>query len=171
MTNMTLREEVEYLRERVAQLEALLFEPITRRPFGLTNTENRMFQYLKRRMPGAVSKDALMTVLYDGRDEPAPKIVDVFACKIRKKLAGNGYHIQTIWGVGYALAEGEDDAERVEVRQRVRAPNWSPAEDRMLRESFSIDEAVEKTGRTRVAVWARSQRLGHRWGRRRKLAA
>jgi two-component system, cell cycle response regulator CtrA len=44
--------------------------------------------------------------LYGGMDEPDPKIIDVFVCKLRKKLAGYGeHHIETVWGRGYALRE------------------------------------------------------------------
>jgi hypothetical protein len=39
--------------------------------------------------------------LYGGMDEPDPKIIDVFVCKLRKKLAGYGeHHIETVWGRG-----------------------------------------------------------------------
>jgi two-component system cell cycle response regulator CtrA len=41
--------------------------------------------------------------LYGGMDEPDPKIIDVFVCKLRKKLAGYGeHHIETVWGRGAA---------------------------------------------------------------------
>ncbi len=47
--------------------------------------------------------------LYGGMDEPELKIIDVFICKLRKKLAnassGKNY-IETVWGRGYALREG-----------------------------------------------------------------
>jgi two-component system cell cycle response regulator CtrA len=48
-----------------------------------------------------------LTHLYGGMDEPDPKIIDVFVCKLRKKLAGYGeHHIETVWGRGgYALRE------------------------------------------------------------------
>ena len=44
--------------------------------------------------------------LYGGMDEPELKIIDVFICKLRKKLAnaaeGKNF-IETVWGRGYAL--------------------------------------------------------------------
>ena len=40
-------------------------------------------------------------------DEPDPKIIDVFMCKLRKKLAeasGGQHYIETVWGRGYVRA-------------------------------------------------------------------
>jgi two-component system cell cycle response regulator CtrA len=53
------------------------------------------------------SKEMLLDHLYAGRDEPELKIIDVFVCKLRKKLAdmhgGAGEFIETVWGRGYRL--------------------------------------------------------------------
>jgi two-component system cell cycle response regulator CtrA len=46
--------------------------------------------------------------LYGGMDEPELKIIDVFICKLRKKLAtaADGKHyIETVWGRGYVLRD------------------------------------------------------------------
>jgi len=54
--------------------------------------------------------------LYGGMEEPEPKIIDVFICKLRKKLANvsNGKdYIETVWGRGYVLCEPSDDEARV----------------------------------------------------------
>lgn len=53
----------------------------------------------------SVTKDAIMSVLYrnEAKDEAEIKIVDVFLCKLRKKLAPFDIGIETIWGVGYAM--------------------------------------------------------------------
>jgi two-component system cell cycle response regulator CtrA len=58
-----------------------------------------------------------MNHLYGGMAEPELKIIDVFVCKLRKKLtaatAGENY-IETVWGRGYVLhdsAPAEDTAE------------------------------------------------------------
>ena len=56
--------------------------------------------------------------LYGGMDEPEQKIIDVFICKLRKKLANasNGKdYIETVWGRGYALREPSDDEVRIRV--------------------------------------------------------
>jgi two-component system cell cycle response regulator CtrA len=50
--------------------------------------------------------------LYGGMDEPELKIIDVFICKLRKKLASatNGdHHIETVWGRGYVLRDPADE--------------------------------------------------------------
>ena len=50
--------------------------------------------------------------LYGGMDEPELKIIDVFICKLRKKLAtatsGDNY-IETVWGRGYVLRDPNED--------------------------------------------------------------
>ncbi len=58
-----------------------------------------------------------MNDLYGGVDEPELKIVDVFICKLRKKLnAANGgeNYIETIWGRGYTLRDPIDKPDRGE---------------------------------------------------------
>ena len=55
-----------------------------------------------------VTKEMLLNHLYGGTDEPELKIIDVFVCKLRKKLAqptGSKYYIETIWGRGYKLRD------------------------------------------------------------------
>jgi two-component system, cell cycle response regulator CtrA len=50
--------------------------------------------------------------LYGGMDEPEVKIIDVFMCKLRKKLANvsNGKnYIETVWGRGYVLRNPADE--------------------------------------------------------------
>ena len=50
--------------------------------------------------------------LYGGMNEPEQKIIDVFICKLRKKLAnasGGKDYIETVWGRGYALRDPSDD--------------------------------------------------------------
>jgi two-component system cell cycle response regulator CtrA len=54
-----------------------------------------------------LTKEAFLNHLYGGMDEPEMKIIDVFVCKLRKKLAqaGAGNMIGTIWGRGYMIRE------------------------------------------------------------------
>lgn len=108
------QDEIETLRERVRQLEERLAPqfavPVE---WALTGKEALMFAALVAR--GEASKQALMDALYSDKpdgDEPEIKIVDVFICKLRKKLRPYGIEIQTIWGRGYALPD--------EVRARFR---------------------------------------------------
>ena len=58
------------------------------------------------------TKEMLLTHLYGGPDEPANKIIDVFICKLRKKLAnasGGKNYIETIWGRGYVVRDPADE--------------------------------------------------------------
>jgi two-component system cell cycle response regulator CtrA len=80
----------------------------------LTSKEYQMLEFLSLRKGATISKEMFLTQLYDGMDEPEIKIIDVFICKLRKKLstASNGKdYIETVWGRGYVLREPhEDDA-------------------------------------------------------------
>ena len=58
-----------------------------------------------------LSKDAFLNHLYGGIDEPEPKIIYVFICKLRRKLVdagAEGLSIDTVWGQGYILRETRD---------------------------------------------------------------
>ena len=72
----------------------------------LTTTEYRMLELLSLRKGMTLSKEMFLNHLYGGMDEPEQKIIDVFMCKLRKKLAnasGGKDYIETVWGRGYAL--------------------------------------------------------------------
>jgi two-component system cell cycle response regulator CtrA len=75
----------------------------------LTGKEFQMLELLALRKGSAITKEMFLNHLYGGMDEPELKIIDVFICKLRKKLAnasqGKNY-IETIWGRGYVLREG-----------------------------------------------------------------
>ncbi|MCJ2103985.1 response regulator transcription factor, partial [Methylobacterium sp. E-041] len=76
---------------------------------NLTTKEYQMLELLALRKGTAITKEMFLNQLYGGMDEPELKIIDVFICKLRKKLAnasqGKNY-IETIWGRGYVLREG-----------------------------------------------------------------
>jgi two-component system cell cycle response regulator CtrA len=59
-----------------------------------------------------LTKEAFLNHLYGGMDEPEMKIIDVFICKLRKKLAVAGADglIGTVWGRGYMIREPIEDA-------------------------------------------------------------
>lgn len=100
-----LEVENERLRARIEQLEgAMGLGFLTPVEWRLTASESRVFGVLMAR--DLATKDAIMAALYrdGGRDEAEIKIVDVFICKIRKKLRAFGIEIITRWGEGYALA-------------------------------------------------------------------
>jgi two-component system cell cycle response regulator CtrA len=74
----------------------------------LTGKEYQMLELLSLRKGATLTKEMFLNHLYSGRDEPELKIIDVFICKLRKKLAAaaNGkHHIETVWGRGYVLRD------------------------------------------------------------------
>ena len=93
------------LEDRIAILErAMGFEILPPIEWGLTVLEARLFGALLERE--LLTKDAAMAALYRDRgdDEPEMKIIDVFVCKLRKKLRPYGMTIETRWGVGYEMS-------------------------------------------------------------------
>jgi two-component system cell cycle response regulator CtrA len=82
----------------------------------LTGKEYQMLELLSLRKGTTITKEMFLSQLYGGMDEPEIKIIDVFICKLRKKLAGasNGKHyIETVWGRGYVLREPHEDEARM----------------------------------------------------------
>ena len=82
----------------------------------LTGKEYQMLELLSLRKGTTLTKEMFLNHLYGGMDEPELKIIDVFICKLRKKLAnaaGGANYIETVWGRGYVLREpdGSDYAE------------------------------------------------------------
>ena len=72
----------------------------------LTGKEYSILELLSLRQGTTVTKEMLLAHLYGGMDEPEIKIIDVFVCYLRKKLAqatGSQHYIETIWGRGYRL--------------------------------------------------------------------
>jgi len=161
---MTLIEEVEFLRERVKQLDNLLTPTAEEVPlsWSMTGQEAKIVGHLRRIAPRMASCDALMCLLYDDRYALEPDIIKVFVCKIRRKLRNTGFHIETRWGQGYLFAAGEDPSDR----KRLPAA-WTEHEDALIRASTSVADGAAKTGRTKAAVQNRAASLGHRWSMRR----
>ena len=82
----------------------------------LTGKEYQMLELLSLRKGTTLTKEMFLNHLYGGMDEPELKIIDVFICKLRKKLAnaseGRNF-IETVWGRGYVLREPHDMDERI----------------------------------------------------------
>ena len=80
----------------------------------LTGKEYAMLELLSLRKGSTLTKEMFLNHLYGGIDEPELKIIDVFICKLRKKLAtaseGDNY-IETVWGRGYVLRAPAEDEE------------------------------------------------------------
>ena len=74
----------------------------------LTTKEYQMLELLALRKGMTLTKEMFLSHLYGGMDEPEIKIIDVFMCKLRKKLAnasGGKDYIETVWGRGYVMHE------------------------------------------------------------------
>jgi two-component system, cell cycle response regulator CtrA len=73
----------------------------------LTEKEYRILELLFLRSGSIVAKESFLNHLYGGNDEPDIKIIDVFVCKLRRKLAqaGAGEVITTVWGRGYIVRD------------------------------------------------------------------
>ncbi len=74
----------------------------------LTGKEYQMLELLSLRKGTTLTKEMFLNHLYGGMDEPELKIINVFICKLRKKLAeatGGENYIETVWGRGYVLRE------------------------------------------------------------------
>ncbi|MCI5110906.1 MAG: response regulator transcription factor [Marivita sp.] len=85
----------------------------------LTGKEYQMLELLSLRKGTTLTKEMFLNHLYGGMDEPELKIIDVFICKLRKKLSeatGDGSHIETVWGRGYVLRDPNiDEAGRLAI--------------------------------------------------------
>ena len=79
--------------------------------FNLQAKESRIIEFLALRKGAVLGKDAFLNHLYGGIDEPEPKIIDAFICKLGRKLAdagASGMVINTIWRQGYIMHEMRD---------------------------------------------------------------
>ena len=78
------------------------------RPLHVTAREFQILELLSLRKGTTITKQMFMNHLYGGMDEPELKIIDVFICKLRRKMliaADGARHIETVWGGGYLLRE------------------------------------------------------------------
>jgi len=84
-------------------------------PVHLTGKEYQMLELLSLRKGTTLTKEMFLNHLYGGMDEPELKIIDVFICKLRKKLAqatGGENYIETVWGRGYVLRDPVREEDR-----------------------------------------------------------
>ena len=78
----------------------------------LTGKEYQILELLSLRKGTTLTKEMFLNHLYGGMDEPELKIIDVFICKLRKKLSeatGGESHIETVWGRGYVLRDPQPE--------------------------------------------------------------
>ncbi len=79
----------------------------------VTTKEYQMLELLALRKGTTLTKESFLNHLYGGMNEPDMKIIDVFICKLRKKLAnasGGKDYIETVWGRGYVMREPSGNA-------------------------------------------------------------
>ena len=82
----------------------------------LTGKEYQMLELLSLRKGTPLTKEMFLNHLYGGIDEPEVKIIDVFICKLRKKLANasNGKNfVETLWGRGHVLRDPFEEEARI----------------------------------------------------------
>lgn len=98
----------------VVNLQARTVE-IDGRPIRLTGKEYAILELLSLRKGSTLTKEMFLNHLYGGIDEPELKIIDVFICKLRKKLCdaldGDNY-IETVWGRGYVLRDSQESLKK-----------------------------------------------------------
>ncbi len=85
------------------------------KPLHLTGKEYGILELLSLRKGTTLTKEMFLNHLYGGMDEPEVKIIDVFICKLRKKLqtaAGGDNYIETVWGRGYVLRDPEEEKKK-----------------------------------------------------------
>lgn len=95
----------------VVNLDAKTVE-VNGKPVHLTGKEYQMLELLSLRKGTTLTKEMFLNHLYGGMDEPELKIIDVFICKLRKKLSeatGGENHIETVWGRGYVMRDPVED--------------------------------------------------------------
>jgi two-component system, cell cycle response regulator CtrA len=102
------------------------------KPMRLTGKEYSIFELLSRRQGTTVTKEMFLGHLYGGMHEPALKIIDVFVCKLRKKLAqatGGKHYIETVWGRGYRLRDPAEIPSRSILDEAGRAARATAGSD------------------------------------------
>ncbi len=107
-------------------------------PLHLTGKEYGILELLSLRKGTTLTKEMFLNHLYGGMDEPELKIIDVFVCKLRKKLAnatGGESYIETVWGRGYMLRDPDQT-------RTVGAATGEPEREREPAESTDAQAAA-----------------------------
>lgn len=94
------------------------------KPVHLTGKEYGILELLSLRKGTTLTKEMFLNHLYNGMDEPELKIIDVFVCKLRKKLASteaNEIYIHTVWGRGYVLRDPDSEESKPRAKKKAAA--------------------------------------------------
>ena len=115
----------------------------------LTGKEYAILELLVLRKGMVLTKEAFLNHLYGGMDEPEMKIIDVFICKLRKKLAiaGADNLIGTVWGRGYMIRDPAQDG-------MLRRPETAPLGTSGLGEDALGQDSLLQEVRQRQALSA-----------------
>ncbi len=168
-----LRERVDVLEEEVRQLRDA-FEPSVAMPeaWKLTKSEARLLHVLARTRGGYLTKERILTALYGLEPDVDIKIVDVFVCKLRRKLsqAGSAIEVRTYYGNGFGLTAEGHAAFRSETAPGggdVRAAQDAQAEawlqERLAALEVENDRLREVAARSDVSASAASTRPRWSW--------
>ncbi len=114
----------------------------------LTGKEYAMLELLSLRKGTTLTKEMFLNHLYNGMDEPELKIIDVFICKLRKKLAtacGGDNYIETVWGRGYVLRDPGAEAQAACSRRSTSPP------------PFVVDSPPKRAGAPPPALFSSPQ--------------
>ena len=110
----------------------------------VTGKEYSILELLVLRKGMVLTKEAFLNHLYGGMDEPEMKIIDVFICKLRRKLtdAGAGNLIATVWGRGYMMRDSAQDHETAQpwAYQADRQPAFDTAGDPVSRSAMALQQ-------------------------------
>ncbi|MCP4923749.1 MAG: response regulator transcription factor [bacterium] len=121
------------------------------KPIRLTGREYAILELLAVRKGSTLSKEVFLNHLYGGMEEPEFKIIDVFVCKLRKKLSdalnGENY-IETIWGRGYVLREPMEEETTSEDLERT---GEEEAPSSLKEEETPSKGGDSPTGRNQIA--------------------
>jgi two-component system, cell cycle response regulator CtrA len=99
-------------------------------PLHLTGKEYGILELLSLRKGTTLTKEMFLNHLYGGMDEPELKIIDVFVCKLRKKLStatGGDNYIETVWGRGYVLRDPQGSEDGQPIAKEKDAPEAAQA--------------------------------------------
>ena len=116
---------------------------------NLTGKEYAILELLSLRKGTTLTKEMFLNHLYGGMDEPELKIIDVFICKLRRKITealGDDNCIETVWGRGYVLRDpSQSDASTI---MQIRAPNQE------VRPTSSQTEASNDDAKIKILLGA-----------------
>ena len=122
----------------------------------LTGKEYQMLELLSLRKGTTLTKEMFLNHLYGGMDEPELKIIDVFICKLRKKLSlacsGDNY-IETVWGRGYVLRDPEEvEQDDVVIIQLAQIEAFLAQIGRIDVEAFGAQHQLDAFRRRRLVL-------------------